>query len=273
MKTDRLKDSIDAITPSESQKARMLNDLLLLKQKEEASADGRFGRRAKLNLKISVTAVVLVLCLLAGGSIFKGGQAQLSFTMVAYAADQESHKIRISEGTQVELPFGKLIRDQAIPQDDGTITYNTYLKGSSYFTVSGDNIKSVTYTSELGELSYTDMIKRDKDPEYIRARNEAKTTKSGFSIMVERGPRSYQQTGHQVTAAYYEELGDQSLAVSWEPWYVSMEMASNPDVNPADSSREKITVSVSFNNGQIVTKTLYLSFESDGTLVAELAET
>lgn len=263
---------MDALTPSETQKARMLNDLLHLKEESEASEGARFRKATRRNMKLSVTAVVLVICFLAVSSVFKGGSTPLSFTMEAYAADKESSKILISEGTQVALPFGRLIRDQAISQDDGTTRYNTYLKGSNYFTVSGDNIKSVTYTSELGELTYMDVIMRDKDPDYIWARNEAEPMPGGGSVMVLQGPRPYEQKGNQVTAVYYQELGDQSLAVRWRPWYVSMEMASDPDVNPGDFPPEKITVAVSFNNGEVVTKTLYLSFENDGTLVAELTE-
>lgn len=274
MKIEQLwKDSMDALTPSETQKASMLNNLLQLKQKEETNAGSRFRKATGRSLKIAVTAAALILFFWAGSGMFNGGSTSLSFTMAAYAADMESGKIKLSEGTQVELPFGKLIRDQAIPQDDGTTRYNTYLKGSSYFTVSGDNIKSVSYTSELGELMYTDIAMRDKDPEYIRARNEAKPMPGGGSVMVMQGNRPYLQIGHQVTANYNQALGDQSLAVSWRPWYVSSEMAGDPEVNPADFPREKITVTVNFNNGQSATKTLYLSFESDGTLVAELAET
>lgn len=272
MKTEQLKDSMDALTPSETQKAKMLDNLLLQKQEEEVIAGARFRKATKRNIKSSLTAMVLVICFLTVSSVFKGGSTPLSFAMVAYAADQDSSKITILEGTRVELPFGKLIRDQAIPQDDGTTRYNTYLKGSNYFTVSGDNIKSVTYTSELGKLTYTDIIMRESDPEYIRARSEATQTPGGGSIMVLQSHRPYEQKGNQVTAVYYQELGDQSLAVNWRPWYVSNEMASDPDVNPADFPREKITIAVSFNNGQVVTRMLYLSFENDGTLVAELEE-
>ncbi|XID91460.1 hypothetical protein ACF3MZ_23535 [Paenibacillaceae bacterium WGS1546] len=273
MKAEQLKDSMEALTPSETQKARMLNKLLLIKQKEETSAGARFGKAARRKLKLSVTAVGLILCILVGSSVFRGDSTPLSFTMMAYAAEKDDSKILISEGTQVVLPFGRLVRDQAIPQDDGTTRYNTYLAGSHFFAVSGDNIKSVTYTSELGELTYTDIIMRDKDPEYIRARNEAKPMPGGGSVMVLQGSRPYEQKGHKVTAVYYKELGDQSLGVEWRPWYVSMEMAKDANVNPADFPREKITVAVTFDNGQVVTRTLYVSFETDGTLVAELGET
>ncbi|CAG7643856.1 hypothetical protein ACFQI7_08915 [Paenibacillus allorhizosphaerae] len=273
MKTAQLKSSIDDLTPSETQKARMLNDLLRRKREEESSVGVRFGMGNRRNIKISVTAAVLVICFLVGGSVLREGPPPLSFTMVAYAADMDGSRTLILEGTQVELPFGRLIRDQAIPQADGTTRYNTYLNGSNYFSVSGDNIKSVTYISELGELTYTDIIMRDADPEYIRARNEAKLMPGVGSIMVQSGPLSYEQKGNKVTAVYYKEWGDQSLAVRWQPWYVSMKMAANADINPADFPHEKITVTVSFDNEKIVTRTLYLSFTTDGTLIAELAKT
>jgi len=114
---------------------------------------------------------------------------------------------------------------------------------------------------------------RDNDPAYIRARNEAMSMPGGGSVMVLEGPRPYEQKGNRVTAVYNQEWGDRSLAVHRRRWYVSMEMASDPDVNPADFPREKIAIEVSFNNRQAVSKTLYLFFEKDGTMVAELHNT
>jgi len=277
LKNVPLNNSIDNLSPNDVQKERMLAHILREAQ-HSRSTGSRFGPKAR-GIKLFAATAILASILWIGSSLLAGGTQTPTFTMVAYAASMEEpgaaafngENIAISEGTKVEIPFGQLIRDQRIPQSDGSVTYNAYLKGSDYFTVSGTDIQSVTYTSELGELYYVDTVKRDRDPGYLKAKAEAKTSPNGgISIMVERGPQSYFQVGNKVTATYYEELGDRSLAVRWVPWYVSKKMAYDTNVNPANFPREKITVTVQFANGQTATKTLYLSFAEDGKLIAEL---
>lgn len=280
MKKEQLNHSIDILTPSAAQKDKILNKILLQKQLEEQSAGERYlGTSTRKKLKLTFTAAALAFGLLASGIALIGTSKQPSFSMVAYAAGIEEPRvaspddirIEMADGAQIELPFGMLKRNQAIPQDDGSTTYNTYLDGDSYFTISGKGIKSVTYTSQLGELLYIDTVMQDQDPDYIKAKANSKTA-TGFTVMLFPSYRPYEQIGNKVTAVYYEELGDKSFAVEWRPWYVSMKMAEDIYVNPADFPQENITVTVTFTNGKIAVKNLYLSFESDGTLIAKVVE-
>lgn len=272
MKRMQVKDALEALTPSEAQKNRLLEKLLHTGQEAQAVPRMRWKQTAKWGFATGGVSMILIVCFLVGSIVFKDGGSPLPFTVVAYAADRDSSSILIREGTRVELPFGRLIRDQMIPQADGSVTYNTFLQGSNYFSVTGDGIASVTYTSEQGELIYVDTVKRDNNPDYIRAKREAASFPGGGSVMVESNPRSYMQEGKQVTATYYKEIGDRSLAVQWKPWYASKEMANDANVNPAHFLREKIKVEVTFHNGKTAAQSFYLSFEEDGTLVAELGE-
>ncbi|MEK5254046.1 hypothetical protein NST74_11350 [Paenibacillus sp. FSL F4-0125] len=280
MKTEQLNNSIETLTPSTAQKDKILHKLLLQKQLEEQFAAQRnLGTSTRKKLKLTATAAALALGLLAGGIALIGTSKQPSFSMVAYAAGIEEPRvaspdeirIEMADDAQIELPFGMLKRNQAIPQDDGSTTYNTYIEGNSYFTISGKGIKSVTYTSKLGELLYIDTIMQNQDPSYIKAKANSKTA-TGFNVMLLPSYRPYEQIGNKVTADYYEELGDKSFGVEWRPWYVSMKMAEDITVNPADFPQENITVTVTFTNGKTAVKNLLLSFESDGTLIAKVIE-
>ncbi|RXZ82199.1 hypothetical protein EBB07_10950 [Paenibacillaceae bacterium] len=280
MEEEQLNRAIDTMTPSEIQKTNMLNEILVRKHR----AEQQFTRKRLVSdmtprrLALKAAAAAVMICLLIGGSLFVGRGNPPTFTMVAYAdgmkeagvAQPDRQPIEIAEGVQVTVPFGVLKRNQAIVQQDGSTRYNTYLHGVDYFTVSGEGIKSVAYTSELGELAYTDIVMRDQDPDYI-AFKASRDGKQSLSVMMTSANPPYKQDGKQVTAIYYKELGDESFAVRWRPWYVSEEMANDENVNPADFPREKITVNVTFTSGQTAAKTLLLSFKSDGTLVAELA--
>ncbi|MDD2569134.1 MAG: hypothetical protein PHQ49_05765 [Clostridia bacterium] len=108
-----------------------------------------------------LVAAVLAICFLVGGGFIASNLNKPIFTIIAFANDNGGECVNIEESARVELPFGKISRGErhSYVDETGKTIYN-YDVGFEYggISVTGDNIFSVTYASETGELRFFDSV-------------------------------------------------------------------------------------------------------------------
>ncbi|MNI22737.1 hypothetical protein D3C73_762990 [compost metagenome] len=288
MKKEQLDVFFNTITPTKTQKESMLNDIL--RKKDKSTMKIPTARGNWLGKRLAAAAFLIVVLSLSGTLIHSVSQP--SFTMVAYAAEvkdgisestRDNKMVEISDKAHVKLPFGMIARTSGPNEstdDDGNkvIMYDSGYdsSGQDHFSVIGKDIAHVTYTSELGKLAYTDRVMREQDQGYIQEQKKmAEAKKNGTTLFVARSPmgKAYYQYGKTVIAKYYAELGDSSFEISWTPWYALDLISTNGEISLTDLPKDTITIAVTFTNGKTVTKTMQLSFDSKGSLIAELKKT
>lgn len=278
-----------------------------------------------------IVAAAAALCLFLGWGLMAGGLNKPVFTTVAFANENSSKWVNIEEEAQVILPFGKISRGEKNTYLDETgraiTNYDAgFLDGG--ISVKGENIATVDYTSQAGELRYHDavisrqmeeageikvceftvpqeIIPTGKDmyasfkklwnsgyfdqikDEYFQDKEcdidkyqvmfgqDMEQAKKGIwhveiSNKFENG-YPFIQCGKNITATFYEELGEGSLAVHWIPWEAINLVSEDKPINFADLPQDIITITVHFTSGKILTKQLKLSFNRDGYLIGEIA--
>jgi hypothetical protein len=109
------------------------------------------------------------------------------------------------------------------------------------------------------------MMNQDKD--YQRAQQLAKE-KGENLVSINMHDKAYYQFGKMVTPKYYEQLGDESFAVDWNPIYALDILTEDGEIS--DIPHEKITIDVLFSNGKKLTKVMDLSFNKTGEVIAKI---
>jgi hypothetical protein len=280
MKPEQLNEWFDSITPTGQQKAKMLDHILKADSSDSSVRPVR-QKRAKMLRMASI--IVLVGLLLAGGSLILTSKGESSFTMIAYAGGIEESTVdsgnivEISEDSSIELPFGRIERygGPIETTDDNGNKVNRYNanftdlnNGNGTFSIQGEDILSVTYTSEKGLLSYTDQVMMEQDPGYIKALQTAAEKNQKLVLIPANAP--YDQSGQKITPKYYPELGARSFAVDWAPFYATEILSEDGEISPADLPHDRITIEVTLKNKQQVVKVMDLSFAADGHVVAKM---
>ncbi len=144
----RYKEDFNSITPS----PELVDDLA---EKLKSNSEKKHPRIVK-----PLVAAVVALCLLTGGSLLTQN-LNPTFTMVAFADDNGGEKANIKENAKAVLPFGKISRGEKYSYLDetGKMIYGYevgFHRGS--ISVEGENITSVKYTCERGELVHHDSV-------------------------------------------------------------------------------------------------------------------
>ncbi|MDF9841620.1 MULTISPECIES: hypothetical protein [unclassified Paenibacillus] len=281
MKPEQLNEWFDSITPTGLQKESMLRHILKAGNSELAARPVRHNGAKVLRVVSIIAAVVLIL---AGGSLARSLTGKSSFTVIAYADGIEDatiasgNMVLITGDSSIELPFGAIGRDSGpieTTDEDGNkvISYNTNYTnlspGNGTFSLQGENILSVTYTSEKGLLTYTDYELMMQDKNYIKAQ-QAAAEKNQKLVLTDLLNAPYYQSGQTVTPKYYPELGDRSFAVDWAPFYATKMLSEDGDVSPANLPHDRITIKVTLKNKEQVVKIMDLSFAADGSVVAKM---
>lgn len=214
-------------------------------------------------------AAVATICLLMGGMFITSNLNKPVFALVAFAADSGGQHVNIEENIKVTLPFGKISRGDRnfYPDETGKKVY-IYDAGFEHggISVRGDNISYVKYTSNVGELRFFDSVasKQIRQPE-----QDEKPKQKVVLHKIENGDFVIQK-GKEVTTSFHEELGTKSFDVNWVPWYAIDIISKDGSINFADLPSDIITVEVHFTNGKSTTKQLQLSFNNNGSLIAEI---
>lgn len=149
----KYKEDFDSISPNHE----FINNLA--KKLANSSPANRPGIRKQLVAGVVIAAVAV--CVLMGGSMISQYLNAPSFTLVAYADDNNKAKVGIDENIRVKLPFGKISRGEEHSYIDETgKTVHGYESGFEHgnISVEGTNISFVTYNCEKGELYYHDSV-------------------------------------------------------------------------------------------------------------------
>lgn len=223
--------------------------------------------------QIPVVAAVLAICLLVGGGFLANYLAEPTFTMMAYAHDNSDTVVNIEESTSVVLPFGKLSRGERDSYIDETgkkmYSYNVgYEHGG--ISVVGNNIASVTYTSQAGELQFFDSLLAKEMLNERKEDNDNPNSSEKVELIALDNNHLLMQHGKEITTVFHEKLGTKSFDINWVPWHAIDIASEDKPINFADLPADIITIKVSFANGKEITKQLQLSFNSEGDLLAEI---
>jgi hypothetical protein len=214
-------------------------------------------------------AAAVAICFLIGVGFMTSNLTKPAFALVAFADDGGGQIINIEGNTQVILPFGKISRgDRHFYLDETGEKIYAYDVGfdSGGISVKGDNISSVKYTSDMGELTFFDSIaaKQMSQPK----QDEKQKSKIMLHVLEDSG--SFVKVGKEIITNFHAELGEKSFDVNWSPWYAIDIVSEDGPVSFADLPSDNITIEVHFKDGKIMTKHLKLSFNNDGNLIAEI---
>lgn len=204
----------------------------------------KINNSPKRHLRMKFVAAAMSICFLIVGGFMASNLNKSTFSLVAFA-DDDSQYINIEENTQMVMPFGKIsIGNQDFYIDETGNKVYTYDVGfdSGGISIKGKDIVKVKYTSMLGELMFFDSA-----PNLI-------------------------QQGKEITTIFYEELGDKSFTVYWNPWHAINIISKDGSANYQDLSKDNIEITVFFANGKSITKNLQLFFDRDGNLIAEITK-
>ena len=212
-------------------------------------------------------AAAVAICFLIGVGFMTSNLNKPAFALMAFADDGGDQIINIEANTRVILPFGKISRgDRHFYLDETGKKIYTYDVGfdSGGISVKGDNISSVKYTSDLGELTFFNSIaaKQMGQPE------QDENQKLKIYVLEDIGP--FLKVGKEIITNFQGELGEKSFYVNWSPWYAIDIVSEDGPVSFADLPSDNITIEVHFKDGKIITKHLKLSFNNDGNLTAEI---
>ncbi|MFF2911132.1 hypothetical protein [Paenibacillus sp. NPDC057934] len=277
MEGDKMNIFFNKITPTDTQKEKMLNHILNANCRTSNTHLKPKGK--EMGLRWIVAASILAVLLSIGTLLYPVNQPK--FSMIAYAADvnndvtTNSIVVEISGKTGVKLPFGTIKREgdpveTTDEQGNKVWRYNTnYINSDSRnaISVKGEDIVAVTYRSERGQLNYTDYLMMKQDKDYLEEEQKAKE-KGENLVFLNMNNAPYYQYGKMVTPKYYAQLGDRSFAVNWVPLY-ALDILS-ADGNITNIPHEKITISVTFTNGAKLTKYIDLSFNKTGEVIAKI---
>lgn len=99
--------------------------------------------------------------------------------------------------------------------------------------------------------------------------------KGEWTIAIEpdyQGKYPFEERGKQVTAKYYEELGNESFEVHWSPGKALDLVSEYKPIDLAQLPGDTIIITANFTDGRTMTKILKLSFDEQGQLMAQLLE-
>ena len=229
----------------------------------------RFNTPPKKHSRMRFIAATMTICILIVGGFIVSNLTKPAFSLVAFADESDSQYVDIAENAQVMLPFGKISRgNQHFYLDETGKKVYTYDVGfdSGGISVKGDNISSVKYTSDMGELTFFDSIaaKQMSQPE----QDESQKSKIMVHVLEDSG--SFVKVGKEIITNFHAELGEKSFNVNWSPWYAIDIVSEDGTVNFADLPSDNITIEVHFTNGKSITKHLQLSFNKEGNLIAKI---
>lgn len=174
------------------------------------------------------------------------------FALVAYAAEgtenvdaseKENIDVPIAEKTETEIKPNAKVKIPKIRIESGPLSSDAHYmilscELTSAFVCQGDGITSVTYTAKTGSIgnSFSDVAKN------VRSSDEFK----------------------ECTVKPNEP-------VSWYPAGAIEDLLMHPEKNQDYSLLigDVITVTATYENGEMQTQTLHLSFDKDGNLFAE----
>lgn len=232
-----------------------------------------YPKRNRFKKPTRLVAAVVAICLLVGGGFLANHLTEPTFIMMAYAHDNGDTGVNIEENTSVVLPFGKLSRGErhSYVNETGEKMYS-YDVGfeDGGISIIGDNISSVTYTSNRGELQYFDSLLAKKMIDEKKADNNKPNSSEKVELIAFDDSHLLMQSGQKITKVFQEELGTKSFNVDWIPWYAIDIVSEDRPIDFADLPADIITIKVSFTNGKEISKQLQLTFNSDGDLLAEV---
>lgn len=250
------KKSFNSVTP----------DIRLIEKTKQRLNNNTVKKHSGIRKRFVIAAAVI--CFLIGVGIMTNNLNKPAFALVAFSDDDGGQTINIEKNTQAVLPFGKISRgDRNFYLDETTgeeiYTYDVGFESGGIF-VKGDNISSIKYTSDLGELKFFNSI-------VARQMNQPKQDENQKPrIYVLEGIDSFVKAGKEVITNFQKELGEKSFYVNWSPWYAIDIVSEDGSVSFADLPQDNITIEVHFKDGKIITKHLKLSFNNDGNLIAEM---
>lgn len=224
-----------------------------------------FNRSYKKRSKTRIFAATMAICLLIVGGFIISNLNGTTFSLVAFADEDDSQYMSLLEDVQMVMPFGKISRgDRHSYIDETGNKIYTYDVGydSGGISIKGKNIVEVKYTATLGELMFFDSVSARENHPPLQSEGEMVIYKPETSLI---------QRGKEITKSFNEERGDKSFNVQWSPWYAINRVSEEGTSDFSDLPKDNIEITVFFANGKSVKKNLQLSFDKDGNLVAEMS--
>ena len=278
---DRYRKEMDRLSPQPERLQELSG------QMEKIASSKKAGHRYGWKRPVATAALFAVICagVLAapyylpdrqGGGVSTANQ----FSIVAYASGNSQDKTAISSDAKLVFPSGSIKRGGKLvtyTDENGeqkSIYNDTVFEQQGGLCVMGENILSVTYTSESGELHYFDAAMFES----MRRNGQLKTKEvpsDDGTVLVELEETEeppYFRTGKTVTATYSPEIGQDSLNVDWFLPEALEIASSNIPLQYEDLPSDTITVTVTFTDGQTMTKTIQISFQEDGSFLGELLD-
>lgn len=251
--------------------------------------DKKYGSSKHTMLSFRLTAVFLAFIVILGYNLLKMKPTSVSktfnnmdsskvnksnnyFKVFACAVDNkvsandgklkidESKKIELKVNTEREVPYGKIAQGKLVSyvnkKGEEIKEYEVNFEADFRLVCDASNIKSATFTSINGELYYCDdeMFKKMEDNGEV-------------SFKLQQRNSSYIHRGSKIKV--YGNKGE--IVLDWNP-VKSMDILqkenfyNNYEKLPSDT----ITAEVEFEDGQVIRKSINLSFNKEGNLVVEV---